>query len=106
MGVRGWRGRALDFVERSVDGLRALETRCCREARTCRQIRRVRRRAAARVRLDYGRGVAGNRLPRGDRASGDLEPPALERRNRIDLERWREGPRRSCNVQQLHLENG
>ena len=36
MGVRGWRVRALDFAERSFDGLRALETRCCREARTCR----------------------------------------------------------------------
>jgi hypothetical protein len=48
---------------------------------------------------------AGNRLPRGDRASGDLEPPALEQRNRLDLERGRERPRRLCNVPQLHLGN-
>ena len=48
-------------------------------------------------------GVAGNRLPRGDRTSGDLEPPALGRRNRLDLERRRERPRRLRNVPQLHL---
>ena len=54
--------------------------------------RRFRRTPTARIRLDYGRGVAGNRLPGGDRAFGDLEPTALGRRNRLDLERLQKGP--------------
>ena len=71
--------------------------------RNSRQVWRLRRIPAARVRLDYGRGVARNRLPRGGRASGDLEPPTLERRNRLDLGRRRERPTHLRDVPQLRL---
>ena len=85
-----WGGRALDFADGSFDGLRALETRRRGEARNSRSAPGLRRTPTARVRLDCGRGLARNRPPGGGRASGDLEPPALGQRNRLDLERRRE----------------
>ena len=64
---------ALDFAERSFGGLRALETRCCREARTSINLRRFQRWPLARVSSITDEVRRDNGF-QGDRTSGDLEP--------------------------------